>query len=291
MNFLLVVIILSVFVSGYTAAVAGVYEDSRKGGSFYICADDTSANGLYSEFGLAVGSLSNNEWNGTWYEGGIGDCLTGSFNIKFSGSSYSGSYTCAGATTSVKWSGSKTSNANVTDKECGKLIGSTNSSSPNGKWSASSVDGISQVDFCSDKDTFEASYFRPSNIPLGYDTGDLYRRQTVGVGAFYRSNKNGAYPGSSLWFINSDGDLANIWWAGHYDYLNLYMINDTVIHSYDIYSFRSGTNEDQCSRFEPIEDEPYDYYPYAYELFYFRETSASSTLVASLFLSVLFFLF
>ena len=302
MKFLLFVVLLSVCIAFTTSAITpGVYTDSRKGGSFNICATNNTANGLYSEFGLALGTVntsnSRTTWAGEWYEGGLGDCLYGTFSLTFSSSSFSGSYTCNNNDTlEYEWSGDlQEKRSNLTARECGTV----GSGSLLGKWSFEDSQGLYQVDFCvdgavgSDEDDFdsewEASYFRPNNfIPIGYDNG-VTPKSEIAVGSFYRSNEDGALPGTALWFVSADGDLSYIWWAGHYDYLNIDLIADTEIHGYETYTLKSGTTADQCSRFEPIADEPYDYYPYEYELFYFRETSSASALVGSVLLSLFVF--
>jgi len=299
MKFFVLAVLISVLISGYTASssssIAGIWTDSRWGGNFSICVNNQTANGLYSQFGIAEGTLNsqNTTWTGSWYQGGLSDCLTGTFSLTFHNNTYSGNYSCDSlGNVNFTWSGNllvSGSKANLTSQQCGTLIDSTSSASMDGQWSYQTYYGPNQVDFCvNDDGTFDASYVHPgSYIPLGFDSGTWTRSQTVGVGSFYRSNKNGALPGTSLWFVNSDGDLANIWWAGHYEYLNINETYDTLIHSYDTYTIVSGTSYDQCIRFRTIENEPYDYYPYAQLLFYFNYVSASSTLVAPLLLSLL----
>jgi len=284
--------------SNQKQTIQGVYSDSRKGGSIYICVENNTVSGIYSEYGLVVGTInSKNVFNGTWYEGGLGNCLTGNFSLNFESGNFSGTYNCASNySANYNWTGVALFNTSipqtVTNIQCGKLIGTTSSSySMDGKWAYSSIYpyGLNQVDMCVNKNgQFDASDFHPSYTPIGFDTGPWYRYQTVGTGSFYRANNNGALPGSSLWFLNSDGNLANLWWAGHFPYLNLHLINDTSIHSYDIYNYVSGTSQAECTRFRPIVNQEYDYYPYAQDLFYFNDTyySSSSTLVAPILLSI-----
>lgn len=287
MKYFICFVLLSVLLSSCTCSFAGLWSDSRKGGSFSICVNNDTANGIYSEFGLAVGTLSDNgnTWEGTWYEGGVGDCLTGNFSLTLSADVFQGTYNCANnASLNFTWTATRNSTDNQTAIQCGDLADQYSHKSMQAKWAFETSAGLTQVDFCvndyeDDDDTkqdFYASSFRPAFISQGFDTGYTARGNTIGGGSFWRGNENGALPGSSLWFLSSEGTLVNLWWAGHYDYLNLDLISDTDLHDVDVYSLKSGTSEEQCRRYEQIEYEPYDYYPYEYELFYFMETSSAS---------------
>jgi len=139
-----------------------------------------------------------------------------------------------------------------------------------GRWWKPTNGKSSQVDFCTSTDnTYEASYDNPTFTPEGFDEGTWYHNRKIATGKFYRANNNGALPGTSLWLINPDGNLVNIWWAGLTGNFNIQEINDTRIHGYDIYEYAHGTTEGVCSRFSALAGQKFDYYPYEQELFYF----------------------
>jgi hypothetical protein len=140
-----------------------------------------------------------------------------------------------------------------------------------GTWWKASNGSNSQLDFCTDSSgSYQTSYTNPSNTPEGYDEGSWFLYRKIATGVFYRANNNGALPGHSIWFINPDGYLANIWWAGLVDKINIKHIGDSNIHSYDIFTYSHGTTDKLCSRFSSLAGQNFDYSPYNHVLFSFE---------------------
>lgn len=286
---ILAAVVVAVDINGY-------WTDSRYGGNFPICATNVSANGLYTEYGLAVGSFDGKTWEGSWYQGGVGDCLSGGMKLTFNTNSFSGKYWCnTDPDTQFDWSGDKENNTTPTNFECGAVAESTSGRGMGGLWvNTIATNDVDRVDFCQYEDkTFQASYTQGhSQTPLGYDAGYWANGMTISYGSAYRTNQyddyDGVLPGTSLWFINADGDLANIWWAGHFKALNLRQMNNTQIHTYNVYKFVEGTTENECSRYSNLAELDYDYYPFKFIIYYFYyfeyqypSTASASTVMLS----------
>jgi hypothetical protein len=79
-------------------------DNSGLGIDQFICADEQSRSfsSIYSEAGVLVGNLTSNYRGakGRWYEAGLGDCTSGTFEIYLAsdGKSFSGLYICSDST-------------------------------------------------------------------------------------------------------------------------------------------------------------------------------------------------
>jgi len=252
-------------------------QDGGFGGNFSICVDGNNAWGLYTEFGLTIGTISDDglTFTGTFYEGGeTGDdnCIIGPFSITLveNGTRFEGLYGCREKLL-YNWSGRRINSEEQSDHDCAKVISfSNNKQDLDGKWFKASNGEVSLVDFCTNTEGgYQTSYSQPSFTPEGYDEGVWFHSRKFATGTFYRANNNGALPGVSLWFVNPDGNLANVWWAGLTADLNIAQIHDADIHGYDIYEYTHGTTSSLCARYSALANQPFDYYPYEEELFSF----------------------
>ena len=248
--------------------------DGGFGGNFSICIDGTNAWGLYSEFGLAIGSISEDglTFSGTFYEGGQAPCLVGPFSLSIvdNGTRFEGKYGCREQLL-YTWNARRINFEVQSDHDCAKVIPFTNTNNiVDGKWWKETNGKSSQVDFCTNNDyEYQTSYSNPTFTPEGYDEGIWFKSRKIATGTFYRANNNGALPGTSIWFINTDGNLVNIWWVGLTENLNIRQINDTDIHGYDVFEYTHGTTQGNCARYSALSGQNFDYYPYAEEVIYF----------------------
>jgi len=144
-------------------------DNSGLGFNQYICADDQGRtfSSIYSEAGVLVGNLTNNyrAAKGNWYEAGIGDCTSGTFEIYLSvdGKSFSGLYTCGDAPGSeIPIFETLVDPERPTDVECGNFPRTVQT--VDGKWLATFVN--TQFDICTDGNKLFASFEETSLISL-----------------------------------------------------------------------------------------------------------------------------
>merc|ERR1719262_46782 len=119
-------LLLLCLVCGYTLAQTfeGTWNTNKRnfGGSTYICVDEDQLHGSYNGgAGIFSGLIRGNMVQGYWYEAGYA-VPYGTFMLTLSGNSLSGSWSYAGlpsnATTSVSWTGSRSTSVRPTDAQC-----------------------------------------------------------------------------------------------------------------------------------------------------------------------------
>ena len=242
------------------------------GGVFYICVKDdkVTLNGLYSENGLVVGTISDKTANGRFLEGG-GDsvyCNSGQFQFTLADdeASFSGFYICdSNPSVQQSWNSTKIIEDKPNPKQCALLA---DSGSCTGHWYVSNSTVANRLDFCQTSSDYKLS-FKANETTSQFGEGVTAYDGVVSSGIIYTENNDGSLPGTSLWYVSVDGDLYHIYWAGlGQKYIK--KVNDPQYHSYVKYRYAGETTNTDCRSLNYLVDQPYDYYPIDDELKYYN---------------------
>jgi len=251
----------------------------------YICVNsDERATGLFNEQTIFIGYVNDNTFSGNFYEGYYdGGCTTGTFEFTINSKTrtFSGSFICEDDGSLVDWSATQVSNSKPTDVECAN-VAEFNTFTVAGFYIGTNT-GSANADVCVyDNDFYEASY---SDGSFDYGTSVLEGRIIYGIKG--KPNGDGVLPGSSLSYVDVNGDLHNLFWAGvaiEFTRSSVYL-NNSQVHQYDSYSFVQGTNDFNCNRNNQlVVAEPNYYFDPVYFYYYYITTNTSSSLAISLLL-------
>lgn len=275
MKVIILVLCLTLSVSVFAQWEPSSWTDSVSsngfGGTLFLCFDDDDVSGAYSEYGLVQGTRNGNRITGNFYEGGSGNCVTGSFEwtIASNGNTFDGTYTCADDDEEIQWSETRTGDSNtVSNTLCAVLSTST----IDGSYRITGSDG-NTYDICVDDDEYELSYFLALTGVDGYESGVVYENGVIGGGEYI---EDAGASGISLVFRLRDGNIGNFYW-GYDDDGEIDTVNDvnTDLHGYDLFSREGNASSSECSANNNLlDDDNGDD----------DNDSASNTLIASVFL-------
>ena len=270
----------------YTAGFEGVwqleYPTVETTSYVYFCEDDTRVTGLFNEQTIFVGIIQDDTIFGNFYEGySDNGCTSGTFqfSLDLGGISFSGSIYCDEGN-SIDWSASIVSSVRPSVIECAN-VAEFNTFTIGGSWIGAST-GSSNIDFCIYDDNVAEGSGTDGTYYYGYDA----EGGVIAAGIALSPNGEGVLPGSSLSYVDVNGDLHTIWWAGvgaDYSRDPIYLGNPKV-HRYDSYSYIHGSNNQNCNANNEAVLEDFNYYfdPVYFQNYYV--VSASSYLAVPLLL-------
>merc|ERR1711934_173409 len=270
----------------------GAFTDSIYGGGFNICVDDDDVFGLYTEFGVIVGKADGNTISGTWYEGGVGGCLHGPFELQLSddGSQFDGTWSCHGEEDVLfPWTGTRLSSVRPDDLECARLDTDVDLE---GEYTSASVP---ELFLCTGGDRLTASYsynnlYYTGNPALdGYERGDVFLGGALAAGSWVEDNEAGEIVGggTTIYFRLRDGRTVNVWWGvpqGFFYYYDQYdqgSLHDFTGLDHEIdtdYVRVGGASQDECELHKDLSTEVGSFYTISFGSFfsYVLGTSVSS---------------
>jgi len=287
----LLVLALSLGSFGQSSTFTGIWEVdfpyALTTSYLYICENsDSRATGLFNEQILLIGYVNNSIYSGSFYEGFYdGGCYYGTFRFqlvaatKKNPTQFTGDFVCGDDNSVVSWTANLINPETPTDLECAN-VANFDTFTIGGYYLGTNT-GSYNVDFCNyDSNSYEASY---SDGSFDYGLTALEGRIAYG-GIKYKPNLGGALPGSSLSYVDINGDLHTIFWAGigiDFFHTSEYL-NNSLVHRYDSYIYEEGTNDNNCNRNNALADAKVYYYfnPLYFQNYY----SSSSTLALSLLL-------
>jgi len=259
----------------------------------YICANSVTATGIWNEeavtYGILSSSHNNYTYKGSYFEGYFDTgCAYGTFNfvIGQDHNKFTGSYVCGSDGSSVTWTGTRVSSKTPTSVQCSDLAES-GSFAIAGTYKDTSAK--TTVDICLFKDaTYEASSSDGS-----YEYGYIGENGVVLGGIrFTPGSHNNATVGQSLYYVNNNGNLYNLWWAGVDISSNRSpsQINNQKIHRYDSLTYVNPTNTQKCQRNQQLASEnrqnPYyvaeQYFAYLFQYNYHNNNHNSNSSLISL---------
>jgi len=228
----------------------------------YFCADDIRVTGLFNEQTIFVGEPNADTITGYFYEGySESGCTYGSFqfNLGVGGTSFSGYVFCGEGPNYdnvIEWSAKIVSTQAPTVIECAS-IADFNSFTVDGFW-IGATNGSANLDICG----FDDYVAEASGTDGSYYYGSSAQDGRIFFGVKLTPNGDGVLPGSALVYVDINGDLHTIWWAGvstYYPRDPIYLRNSHV-HSYDTYNFIKGTSGQSCNANSGIALEDANYY-------------------------------
>jgi len=250
----------------------------------YICQDDTRITGLFNEQTIFIGFPDGDTATGYFYEGySEGGCTSGefTFNVDNSSATFYGTIACDDGG-SFNWNGTLISTVRPNVVECANIANFDTYTV--GGFYIGATNGSANADLCVyDNSEYEGSYTDGS-----FDAGSAVQEGRILAGIKLTPNQDGALPGSSLIYVDVNGDLHTIWWAGvstNYTRSPIYLGNSQV-HRYDTYSRAKGTSDANCNRNNEIvlADANYYFNPIDFENYYVNPNTSTSLAVPLLFI-------
>jgi len=196
---------LGTFEGSYTS-------NSHLGFGLNICQDGTTIYGSYDQLGVFNGVVNKNVANGTWYQAGTTNCVTGSFQLTLTSDGFTGYYTCGKAPTKITWNETKLSPFRPADTDCA-LMNLNSTFTLSGRFVDTT--GLPK-DFCySGKDSNASISFlyldSNNEQQKAFFSGTAYGKGQIFLGTWYTLQP---LAGADLYYLDDVGGIQSFYWTG-----------------------------------------------------------------------------
>jgi len=269
----------------------GSFLESNYGGALNVCVDDDDVFGFYSEFGVIVGKADGDSISGTWYEGGIGGCLHGPFDLELTSSGFNGTWACDGEEDVLfYWGGLRLDTVRPDDLECARIDTDVDLE---GEYTSADVD---QLFLCTGGDSLTASYtynneyYAGNPEAQGYERGNEFLGGALVAGSWVEEADGLGIIGygTTIYFRLRDGRTVNVWWqvtSENFFYYYYGTDNDNIFdflsleHGIDTdYVLVGGASQDECELHNDLSTEVGSFYTISFGSYF--DASAGVSLLA-----------